>query len=68
MDAVDPVGRSLRLIDRTIGGQRTAAVGAEKMLRIYFVQQWFSLTRRDSLYDSESIRRFVRIELSGRGA
>jgi IS5 family transposase len=42
-------------------------MGLEKMLRIYFVQQWFNLSdpqAEDSLYDSESIRRFVRIELS----
>jgi IS5 family transposase len=36
------------------------------MLRVYFVQQWFNLSdpqAEDSLYDSESIRRFARIEL-----
>lgn len=38
----------------------------ERMLRIYFVQQWFALSdpaAEDALYDSESIRRFVGIEL-----
>lgn len=38
----------------------------EQMLRIYFCQQWFNLSdpaMEDALYDSESIRRFVGIEL-----
>jgi len=37
------------------------------MLRIYFMQQWFNLSdpaMEDSLYDSESMRRFAGIELS----
>ncbi len=37
------------------------------MLRIYFLQQWFNLSdpaAEDSLYDSESMRRFAGIELS----
>jgi IS5 family transposase len=36
------------------------------MLRIYFVQQWFDLSdpaAEDAIYDSESIRRFVGVEL-----
>ena len=37
------------------------------MLRIYFLQQWFNLSdpqAEDAIYDSESMRRFVRVELS----
>ena len=37
------------------------------MLRVYFLQQWFNLSdpqAEDSLYDSESMRRFAGIELS----
>jgi IS5 family transposase len=37
------------------------------MLRIYFLQQWFDLSdpaAEDALYDSESMRRFVGLELS----
>jgi IS5 family transposase len=40
--------------------------GLEKMLRIYFVQQWFNLSdpqAEDAIFDSESIRRFVGVEL-----
>jgi IS5 family transposase len=36
------------------------------MLRIYFLQQWFNLSdpqAEDALYDSESMRRFARIDL-----
>ena len=39
----------------------------ERMVRIYFVQQWFAvsdLAAEDALYDSESIRRFAGIELT----
>jgi IS5 family transposase len=38
----------------------------ERMLRIYFMQQWFNLSdpaMEDTLYDSESMRRFAGIEL-----
>jgi IS5 family transposase len=38
----------------------------ERMLRIYFLQQWFNLSdpqAEDSIYDSESMRRFARVEL-----
>jgi transposase, IS5 family len=41
-------------------------LGLEKMLRIYFLQQWFNLSDpqgEDAIYDSESMRRFVRVEL-----
>lgn len=39
----------------------------EAMLRIYFLQQWFDLSdpaAEDALYDIESMRRFVGLELS----
>lgn len=38
----------------------------EVMLRAYFLQQWFDLSdpqAEDMLYDSESMRRFARVEL-----
>jgi IS5 family transposase len=69
MDAVIPWSDLLRLIEPYYpkAGNGRQPLGLEKMLRIYFVQQWFNLSdpqAEDSLYDSESIRRFVRIELS----
>lgn len=68
MDAVVPWSDLLRLIEPYYpkAGNGRQPLGLEKMLRIYFVQQWFNLSdpqAEDSLYDSESIRRFVRIEL-----
>jgi IS5 family transposase len=39
----------------------------ETMLRIYFLQQWFDLSDpavEDAVYDSESMRRFVGVELN----
>jgi IS5 family transposase len=69
MDAVVPWAELLRVIEPHYPkpGNGRQPLGLEKMLRIYFVQQWFNLSdpqAEDSLYDSESIRRFVRIELS----
>lgn len=69
MDAVIPWADLLRLIEPHYpkAGNGRQPLGLEKMLRIYFVQQWFNLSdpqAEDFLYDSESIRRFVRIELS----
>jgi transposase, IS5 family len=44
-------------------------VGLERMLRIYFLQQWFNLSDpavEEALYDSVAMRQFVGIDL-GRG-
>jgi transposase, IS5 family len=48
-------------------GKGTQPLPQERMLRIYFMQQWFNLSdpaMEDSLYDSESMRRFAGIELA----
>jgi len=68
MDAVIPWADLLRLIAPHYPkpGNGRQPLGLEKMLRTYFVQQWFNLSdpqAEDALYDSEAIRRFVRIEL-----
>src|SRR5215210_4666417 len=42
-------------------------IGLERMLRIYFVQQWYGLADEaleDALYDSQALRGFVGIELN----
>jgi hypothetical protein len=47
-------------------GKGRQPLGLEKML-IYFLQQWFNLSdpqAEDAIYDSESMRRFVGVELS----
>lgn len=68
MDAVIPWSMLSGLVDPVypdIGNGRPP-MSLERMLRIYFMQQWFQLSdpgMEDSLYDSESMRRFARIEL-----
>jgi len=42
-------------------------VGLERMLRIYFLQQWYGLADEaieDAIYDSQALRRFVSIDIS----
>jgi transposase, IS5 family len=68
MEAVIPWPRLVRLIEPHYpkAGQGRQPLGLEKMLRIYFPQQWFNLSdpqAEDAIYDSESMRRFVRVEL-----
>jgi IS5 family transposase len=68
MDAVIPWSRLLELIEPYYpqAGQGRQPLGLEKMLRIYFLQQWFNLSdpqAEDAIYDSESMRRFARVEL-----
>lgn len=41
-------------------------IGIERMLRLYFLQQWFNLSDpavEDALYDSRALRQFVGIDL-----
>ncbi|EQD50948.1 transposase IS4 family protein [mine drainage metagenome] len=68
MDAVVPWDPLLRLIEPhdPKAGNGCQPMPLETMLRIYFREQWFSLSdpaAEDSLYDSESMRRFSGIEL-----
>ena len=68
MDAVIPWVRLLALIAPHYprAGNGRQPLGLEKMLRIYFLQQWFNLSdpqAEDAIYDSESMRRFARVEL-----
>jgi IS5 family transposase len=68
MDRVIPWQPLLALLEPHYpkAGRGRQPLGLEKMLRIYFVQQWFNLSdpqAEDALYDSESIRRFVGVEL-----
>jgi IS5 family transposase len=68
MNAVIPWQRLMKLIEPYYpkSGRGRQPLGLEKMLRIYFVQQWFDLSdpgAEDAIYDSESIRRFVGVEL-----
>jgi IS5 family transposase len=69
MNAVVPWERLMALIaphyPKGAGGRPPMPL--ERMLRIYFMQQWFNLSdpqAEDSLYDMESMRRFAGIELT----
>lgn len=68
MQAVIPWARLLGLIEPYYpkAGNGTQPLPMAAMLRIYFMQQWFNLSdpaAEDSLYESESMRRFAGLEL-----
>ncbi len=68
MDAVIPWSRLVGLIEPHYPntGKGRPPHDLERMLRIYFLQQWFNLSdpqAEDAIYDSESMRRFARVEL-----
>lgn len=68
MDAVIPWAGLLALIEPHYpkAGNGTQPLPMERMLRIYFMQNWFNLSdpaAEDALYDSESMRHFAGIEL-----
>jgi IS5 family transposase len=68
MNAVIPWDRLLKLIEPHYpkAGNGTQPLPMDRMLRIYFMQNWFNLSdpaAEDALYDSASMRRFAGIEL-----
>jgi IS5 family transposase len=70
MDKVVPWGKLCAVIEpvypKAKGGAGRPPIGLERMLRIYFLQQWFNLSDpavEEALYDSLSMRRFVGIDL-----
>jgi IS5 family transposase len=52
-------------------GQRgRPPIGLERMLRVYFLQQWYALADEaleDALYDSQALQQFARLDLSAEG-
>lgn len=69
MDAVIPWKKLLKVVEPHYprAGNGRPPMQLETMLRIYFLQIWFNLSdpgAEEALYDSESMRRFARIELS----
>jgi hypothetical protein len=68
MDKVIPWAELLKLIKEHYpkAGNGRQPMPLERMLRIYFMQQWYGLSdplMEDALYDSESMRRFAGIDL-----
>ena len=69
MDSIVPWSLLVKPIKRVYPKGHTGRppVALESMLRIYFLQQWYGLSdpgAEDSLYDTESMRRFAGVELS----
>ena len=72
MEAVIPWSQLLAVIQPHYPkGQRgRPPVGLERMLRVYFLQQWYGLADEaleDALYDSQALQRFARIDLQAEG-
>lgn len=74
MDRVVPWGELGALIEPFYpknDGAGRPTVGLERMLRVYFLQQWFNLSDpavEEALYDSRAMRAFVGIDLGREGA
>lgn len=68
MDQVIPWEELLQIIKQYYprAGNGRQPMPLERMLRIYFMQQWYGLSdpaMEDALYDTESMRRFAGIDL-----
>jgi transposase, IS5 family len=72
MEEVLPWARLLAVIAPHYpkGERGRPPVGLERMLRVYFLQQWYGLADEaleDALYDSQALRNFARIDLGAEG-
>ena len=68
MEQVVPWGRLVALIEPhyPAGKRGRPPIGVERMLRIYFLQQWYGLADEaleDTIYDSQAMRSFAGIDL-----
>jgi len=69
MERVVPWGRLCTVIEPHYpqGKRGRPPIGIERMLRVYFLQQWYALADEaleDALYDSQAMRTFAGIDLS----
>jgi IS5 family transposase len=72
MEALIPWAKLLAVIEPFYpkGERGRPPIGLERMLRIYFLQQWYGLAGEaleDALYDSQALRGFARIDLAAEG-
>jgi IS5 family transposase len=72
MEEVIPWAKLLAVIEPHYpkGARGRPPVGLERMLRVYFLQQWYGLADEaleDALYDSQALRGFARIDLADEG-
>lgn len=70
MEQVVPWSRLMAVIEPYYpksGRRGRPPIGLERMLRMYFVQQWYGLSDEgveDAIYDSQALRGFIGIDLS----
>jgi len=72
MEAVIPWLKLLAVIEPHYpkGERGRPPIGLERMLRVYFLQQWYALADEaleDALYDSQAMQGFARIDLAAEG-
>jgi len=72
MEALIPWAKLLAVIAPFYpkGERGRPPVGLERMLRVYFLQQWYGLADEaleDALYDSQALQGFARIDLAAEG-
>ncbi|MBC7369543.1 MAG: IS5 family transposase [Undibacterium sp.] len=72
MEAVIPWAQLLAVIAPHYpkGERGRPPIGLERMLRVYFLQQWYGLADEaleDALHDSQALQRFARIEFDAEG-
>ncbi len=72
MEEVLPWAQLLAVIEPHYpqGKRGRRPLGLERMLRVYFLQQWYALADEaleDALYDSQALQRFARIDLAAEG-
>lgn len=72
MEALIPWAKLLAVIEPFYprGERGRPPIGLERMLRVYFLQQWYGLADEaleDALYDSQALRGFARIDLASDG-
>jgi IS5 family transposase len=70
MEGVVPWGKLIALIEPyySKGKRGRPPVGIERMLRIYFLSQWYGLADEaleDAIYDSQAMRNFIGVDLGG---
>ena len=70
MEEVVPWGNLIALIEPYYpkGERGRPPVGIERMLRIYFLSQWYGLADEaleDAIYDSQAMRNFIGVDLGG---
>jgi IS5 family transposase len=72
MEALIPWAKLLAVIEPFYpkGERGRPPIGLERMLRVYFLQQWYGLADEaleDALYDSQALQGFARINLTAEG-